>query len=63
MHVANHHDEHFKYLIILFVNYTSMKLKKNLTQYFSSCPKHLARDNNHWRPIKERRDKFNTNHP
>ena len=40
-----------------------MKLKKNLTQYFSSCPKHLARDNNHWRPIKERRDKFNTNHP
>lgn len=28
MHVPNHHNVYFKYLKILFVNYTSVRLKK-----------------------------------
>lgn len=28
MSISSHHDMHFKYLGILFVNYTSIKLKK-----------------------------------
>lgn len=27
MHIANHHDVHSKYLILLYVGYTSIKLK------------------------------------
>lgn len=27
IYISNHHDIHFNYLTIVFVNYTSMKLK------------------------------------
>ena len=39
--MSNHHDVHFKYLTILFVNYTSTKLKKE-TWYSQrwGCPWH-----------------------
>ena len=30
IHISNHHNIHFKYLRILFVNYTSLKLEKKL---------------------------------
>ena len=33
-HISNHHNAHFKYLNILFVNYTSIKLKKKKSVLF-----------------------------
>ena len=33
IHLSNYHDAHFKYLTILFVNCTSIKLEKNKGQW------------------------------
>ena len=42
--VSNHYIVHFKYLIILFVNYTSIKLEKNQI----GCGAHGTLINCHW---------------
>lgn len=41
IHISSHYNVHFKYLTILFVNYTSTKLKKDRYQvvsYFFPAP-------------------------